>query len=163
SEVTPGTQIKLVDGEVRFTNAAGQGVKVEAPWVEEANGNKRTDAIGWELHDGTEGDQPRLYLRLTVADLQYPLMIDPSWATTGHHSHTAALLPNGNVVVAEGFSNSGVLTSSELYDPAADTWAPTTGPLNTARYFHTATLLPNGKVLVAGGPSGDYALTSSEL
>ena len=167
SETTPGTNIKLVNGEVLFTDAAGHGVRIEAPWVKEANGNKRTDAIGWELRGGEADDRPCLYLKLTDTDLQYPLVIDPTWSVTGdlntaRFQHTATLLPNGKVLVAGG-NNGSALTSSELYDPAAGTWAPTTGPLNTARSQHTATLLPNGKVLVAGGVNNGSALTSSEL
>ena len=38
SELSAGTRVELVKGEVRFTNKAGQGVKIEAPWLIEANG-----------------------------------------------------------------------------------------------------------------------------
>ena len=41
SEVTAGTRVELVKGEVRFTNKAGHGVKIEAPWLIEANGALR--------------------------------------------------------------------------------------------------------------------------
>ena len=78
--------------------------------------------------------------------------------------HTATLLPNGEVLAAGGFGNSGLaLVSTELYDPASGTWTAT-GNLATARYLHTATLLPNGEVLVAGGQDSDtIPLASAEL
>ena len=80
---------------------------------------------------------------------------------TARYLHTATLLPNGKVLVAGGYGNSGSLASAELYDPATGTWSAT-GPLATARREHTATLLPNGKVLVGGyGNSG--SLASAEL
>jgi len=71
--------------------------------------------------------------------------------------HTATLLPNGRVWMAGGTSNeedSGgnlvALSSTRLFDPAANTWA--NGPeLPIGRYAHTATLLPDGTVLLAGG------------
>ncbi len=52
SELSAGTRVELVKGEVRFTNKAGQGVKIEAPWLIEANGALRADAVHWELDTG---------------------------------------------------------------------------------------------------------------
>jgi hypothetical protein len=66
--------------------------------------------------------------------------------TTARRSHTATLLPTGQVLVVGG-SN---LTSAELYEPATGQWGAT-GSMATSRESHTATLLPNGEVLVAGG------------
>jgi N-acetylneuraminic acid mutarotase len=82
---------------------------------------------------------------------------------TGRYVHTATLLPNGNVLVAGGYSGSSYVSSAELFDPTAGTWTNTSS-LNIARDNHTATLLPDGKVLVAGGYSdnGGY-LNSAEL
>jgi hypothetical protein len=90
-------------------------------------------------------------LVLGPARLASAQVVYPSWSYTGNLNtarswHTATLLPNGNVLVAGGGSN-----TAELFDTALGTWSYT-GTLNTARYGqHTATLLPNGKVLVAGG------------
>src|SRR5436190_625278 len=97
-----------------------------------------------------------------------------AWSNTGQlnaarYSHTATLLPNGNVLVTGGYSRkeSGtvVLNSAEGYDANTGTWS-ITGSLITARYWHTASLLQNGKVLVAAGSDeGDLftALASAEL
>ena len=49
SELSAGTRVELMNGEVRFTNKVGQGVKIEAPWLIEANGAVRADAVHWEL------------------------------------------------------------------------------------------------------------------
>ena len=82
---------------------------------------------------------------------------------TARSSHTATLLPSGKVLVAGGETDGGdVLSSAELYDPAAGTWTAT-GSMGTARELHTATLLPSGKVLVAGGFLPVVSLTSAEL
>jgi hypothetical protein len=75
---------------------------------------------------------------------------------------TATILRDGRVLVAGGFSLSGVQASAELYDPATGRWRPT-GSLRTPRRNHTATLLPDGPVLVAGGSNGDGWLRSAEL
>jgi hypothetical protein len=84
---------------------------------------------------------------------------------TARVSHTATLLPSGQVLVAGGQDSFSTTTNSaELYDPANRRWTPT-GALGTARGGHTATFLPSGHVLVAGGfdlPNNHY-LSSAEL
>jgi N-acetylneuraminic acid mutarotase len=80
--------------------------------------------------------------------------------------HTATLLPNGEVLVAGGATNSGsgpITASVELYDPSTNSWAVQTS-MSTPREFHTATLLPSGKVLVVAGSGPSFAeLASAEL
>ncbi len=167
SEVSAGARVELVAGEVRFTNEAGRGVKIEAPWLIEANGARRADAVHWEL-DAAQPRSRSQRLRLVVAEgLRYPVMIDPSWTATGNlgtprDSHTATLLPSGKVLVAAGEGFGAALSSAELYDPATGLWTAT-GSLGTRRESHTATLLPSGKVLVAGGTNRVTALSSAEL
>lgn len=77
--------------------------------------------------------------------------------TTARYNNTATLLPNGKVFVAGGY-----LSTAQLYDPLAGTFASTTGPMSSSREFHTATLLPNGKVLITGGTNGT-TLSTAEL
>lgn len=87
-------------------------------------------------------------------------LYDPAqdlWSTAAapaipRHLHTATLLPDGRVLVAGGAPHDGgkgALTSTEIYDPFADAWAPGP-PLGTGRLAHTATPVPEG-VLVTGG------------
>jgi len=74
---------------------------------------------------------------------------------TARNSHTATLLPNGTVLVVGGILYTGpagtLFSSTELYDPATNTW--TAGaPLTLGnRSSHSAVLLGNGKVLVVAG------------
>jgi hypothetical protein len=89
------------------------------------------------------------------------------------YSHTATLLPNGQVLVAGGgdcgrllfyhWTSTIPISNAELYLPLSGTWT-NTGSMNNARLDHTATLLANGQVLVAGGvDSYGYSLFSAEL
>jgi Tol biopolymer transport system component len=109
-----------------------------------------------------------LDLYMSVRTLPTPIWSSTGNLNTGRDSHTATLLPNGQVLVAGGNNSNGTLKSAELYNPATGTWS-TTGSLNTSRAFHTATLLPGGKVLVAGGfscappPQTCSQLNSAEL
>lgn len=74
--------------------------------------------------------------------------------------HTATLLADGRVFVAGGASAydlsdpvsalGAVLASTELYDPATNTWSP--GPsLPRPRALHAAARLADGRVLLGGG------------
>lgn len=80
---------------------------------------------------------------------------------TDRESPTATVLPNGEVLVAGGWSDTvpGPIASAELYHPETGTFTAA-NPMTTARYFPTATLLPNGKVLIAGG--GIMGLTDAQ-
>lgn len=103
-------------------------------------GGGSTNAAGADITDSAE-----LYYPATGAWSEVSSM------NTARASHTATLLPNGQVLVAAGVgSNFTELASAEIYDPVSATWT-TTNSLNTARASHTATLLRNGQVLVAGG------------
>jgi Galactose oxidase, central domain/Kelch motif len=91
-----------------------------------------------------------------------------TWSPTSSMSmerswHSATLLPNGNVLVAENANtaagNSGS-SSTELYDPTNGTWSAT-GSMKTARGVGAAALLPSGKVLIAGGCDGTGLPTGS--
>jgi hypothetical protein len=167
SELSAGTRVELVKGEVRFTNKAGQGVKIEAPWLIEANGARRADAVHWELDPAQSGSGLQRLPLVVAKGLRYPVVIDPTWTPTGsmgtaRYDHTATLLPSGKVLAAGGTNFRGDhLSSAELYDPATGIWTAT-GTLGTGRNGHTATLLPSGQVLVAGGFNGVY-LSSAEL
>jgi len=82
---------------------------------------------------------------------------------TARHTHSATLLPDGQVLVAGGLdADVSPLASAELYDPVSDTWSAT-GSLNATRGSHTATLLVTGRVLAAGGLGTEGYLSSAEL
>ena len=84
-----------------------------------------------------------------------------TWASAGtvpsmsisRSEHTASLLPNGSVLVIGGVSSAGVVTTSELFSPTANTWTGQ-GALHDARKDATSTVLPSGEVFVVGGTSG---------
>jgi len=88
---------------------------------------------------------------------------------TARERHTATVLQSGKVLVVGGDIAVGatyysaypeVVTSAELYDPAAGTWSAVAS-LIAGRTAHTATLLSNGKVLVTGGLDSNGAIVTT--
>ena len=82
--------------------------------------------------------------------------------TTVRWYASAALLPNGKVLIAGGDSSTAALATAEIYDPATGKFTAT-GSMSQARSTATATLLANGTVLVAGGMGGLTAPTTAEI
>lgn len=106
---------------------------------------------GQVLVAGGSYNDPALH-NLASAELFNPA--DGSWTFTWamgavRSNHTATPLPDGRVLVAGGWSDTGILASAEFYNPATG-WT-NTASMGAARRGHTATLLPDGRVLVAGG------------
>ena len=77
-------------------------------------------------------------------------------------SPSATLLPDGRVLVVDGWDGNRSLASAELYDPRSGSFSPT-GSMSVARLFPSATLLPDSRVLLAGGSEFNGPLASAEL
>lgn len=117
------------------------------------------------------GNVPSRFLVTGAAELYDPTA--GTWSSTAPMPvplayHTATLLPDGQVLVAGGDSDIGFIgtfdyyavQSSELFDPATQTWS-SSGNMVGPHDNHTATLLPNGLVLVAGTSAYAYNATNS--
>jgi len=76
-------------------------------------------------------------------------------------------LKNGKVLREGGFiyvsSVQVGFSTTELYDPATDSWRATTGSMSGARFRESVTRLGDGRVLVSGGTNGDTALSTVEV
>lgn len=80
--------------------------------------------------------------------------------TSSRSNHTAASLPDGNVLVAGGFGANDVITASaEIFYSTAMQWRATT-PMPAARTLNTATTLKDGRVMLAGGINSGGVLSS---
>ena len=73
--------------------------------------------------------------------------------STARELPSATLLADGRVLVAGGSNASGVLATTEIFDPVANSWT-TAETMISPRVLHSATLLGDGRVLAAGGLSG---------
>lgn len=99
-------------------------------------------------------------------------LFDPSsgtWTDTGPmvvpaYGHSAARLPNGDVLVVGGWSSTDAsaraIATAQLYDPRSNTWSATS-PMGTARADARLLLLRDGRALVVGGLSASYGALAS--
>jgi hypothetical protein len=83
--------------------------------------------------------------------------------TTPRTDASAAPLPDGEVLIAGGHSESAVLSSAELFDPTSQTFTATPGSMSTPRFVAAAAPLSDGDVLIAGGSDGSSVLSNAEL
>jgi uncharacterized protein YjdB len=81
--------------------------------------------------------------------------------------HDAVLLNGGKVLLSGGENGSGgtsvALSTAELYDPVAQTFAAVPGNMLSVREHQTATLLNDGTVLEAGGTDGTNIFNTAEI
>ncbi len=78
----------------------------------------------------------------------------------GRAGHTGLVLPDGRYLLVGGDD----LGTAEIYDPAAQSFAPLANRLRTPRSSHSMALLQNGQVLIAGGLGiSGQALTTAEI
>lgn len=102
-------------------------------------------------------------------------LYDPATGTfTASHSTfaprdfaSAVKLPGGKVLLMGGRidsnnANTGALNTTQIYDPASDTFS--SGPaMQSARFYFPAELLSNGNILVAGGYNDAGVVQGAEL
>ena len=154
--VSPGPNM---NAERAFHTATGITSGPNSGKILFAGGNN--ELVSTELYD------PAVNMFVKGPDLKVPRV--------GHTATEITSGPNkGKVLLVGGGNHESTLASTELYDPASDTFAPSaaTATLNIPRILHAATVIgvgPNaGKVLIAGGGNTDQKgnfqlLTSTEL
>jgi hypothetical protein len=92
----------------------------------------------------------------------------PGWSVApslglARSAGVALTLKSGKVLVIAGASACpNWCATTELFDPATGTWAPSAG-MSNPRFLHAATVLANGKVLVTGGFTTTYYSPTAEL
>jgi uncharacterized repeat protein (TIGR01451 family) len=183
------TQTKLANGKVivagGYDNSMGAplaSAQIYDPllgtWASAGSlANARSGAAAVRLPNGkvfVAGGDPQGLVNepvLTSTEIYDPAM--NSWApgasmANSRASLTLTRLGNGKVLAAGGYESSSIdgvqaLASSELYDPATNTWSDADS-MAVPRFLHTATLLPDGRVLVTGGSNFDaVSLSSAEV
>jgi uncharacterized protein YjdB len=164
--------ILLADGRVLIVGGIGSGPAVPFAELYDPMANQwspamtmalpRTSHTATLLSNGTvlvvggnEGLGP-VYTSTVLYDPATNTWSERASLGTPRKNHAATRLSNGKVLVTGGWDAIGpvpvssVTATAELYDPAANTWAPVAS-MSHARLGHTATLLSDGRVLVVGG------------
>jgi hypothetical protein len=141
-------QVRVRDRMVEAVDASGMVLFHADPmFVVDARGARR------DVDVQIEDDE--LVARWDASGLAFPIALDPAWSSlpklgSARVQHTATTLADGKVLVAGGFAGTSRTATTEIYDPATNTWTPGTS-MNTTHASHTATRLVSGKILVAGG------------
>jgi len=121
---------------------------------------KGANAGKWFICGGHESSVPasnKAWI-LDISNAGAPTTVQRASMSTTRHRHTCHELPDGRIVVIGGANTAGnTLSTTEIYDPASNTW--TAGPAipagGTAR--HSSAVSPRGNILLVGGFSGTLA------
>ena len=107
--------------------------------------------------------QPKAELAPVPVNSSFMEALQPSDAlTVARRAHTATLLADGRVLIVGGENSGGLISQSEIFDPAAGTFS-VAGNLSSARADHSATRLADGRLLIAGGRGPAGTLTTTEV
>jgi len=156
--VTPSTASLGVSQTQQFTAAVTGSSNTSVTWsLNPVVGT--IDGTGLYIAPSTIASQQTVTVTATSAadttkSSSATVTLTPASTTSAMQSarsgQTATRLAIGQVLVAGGKNNSGVLGSSELYNQSNQTFTAS-GTMATQRWMHSATLLYDGTVLVAGG------------
>ena len=106
-----------------------------------------------------------------VLDMNLP---SPSWRQVesmdfARTQHNLTILPDGNVFVVGGatdsdvFHTAGAVEQAELWDPTTETFSDLASMTEPRMYHSTSLLLPDGRVLVSGGGRFGPDFPSAEI
>jgi hypothetical protein len=121
--------VRLRDGRIELLDAHGYSALASNPmYAIDADGKKLSVAVKLE----TNGDD-RVIVVALEGEGRYPITVDPGWTTapdikTRRRDHNAPRLNDGRVLLAGGGSCIGSFTceswsTTEIYDPATNTWS----------------------------------------
>jgi N-acetylneuraminic acid mutarotase len=140
---TTAAPLHFARAEATATLLAGGDVLV-AGGASVYSGSRGVVTAAAEIYDPTE-DAWRIVASMSVA----------------RYHHFAAPLPDGRVLVGGGWAYTSnrdpSLATTEIYDPAANTWTPAAS-MASGRARGIAVVLPGGRVLVVGGVDPGYKL-----
>lgn len=97
-----------------------------------------------------------------TSEIYYPdtaIWIPTSVMVSSRDSHSATVLPDGNVLVVGGYNRGVYLDTAEIFFSTVGIWRQIAA-MPSRRANHTATLLPNGEVLIFGGVNENGVLGS---
>jgi len=89
----------------------------------------------------------------------------PNMPGSNRSGASAALLPNGNVLVVGGASGSELWKSAIIFDVTTNSWSSVSSQMQTEHYLNAAIVtLNDGRVLIAGGQtSGGESVSSTDI
>ncbi len=173
--LSEGRAVRLTEmNSIEFLDAQGvPRMRIDPPRGMDANGKVLEPGreISYEV-EPLETDEVRVCMIVALQGAAFPILVDPSWSSTGslaqaRASHTAILLANGETLVAGGVAAGGTfgtpISSCELFNPISETWRAAAS-LSQSRGNHETVLLDSGKVIVIGGEKDSHiSLSSCEL
>jgi len=184
-DVSKVAGLRLVGGVLELLDEQGAPrLRMAPPYVQDSNGARQAAKVELEgcavdtspvapwgrpvIPPGS--DSCRVSVSWDGHGMSYPLLVDPTWTSTGSMAYQRAyhpalmLLANGKALIAGGYGCTPSCTyvgPTELYDRTTGTWA-TTGSLNNPRYYTSGVPLASSNALVAGGYGSTGYLQTAE-